>query len=43
MLRTMDGRMEWSEGRERRIKLSVVSPELAAVAVALVVLLALVL
>ncbi len=41
MLRTMDGRGEWTGGRERR--LSGVSPELAAVAVALVVLLALVL
>ncbi len=41
MLRTMDGRMEWVEGRARR--LPGLPPELAAVAVALVVLLALVL
>jgi len=41
MLRTMDRRMEWVDGRERR--LSSVAPELAAVAVGLVVLLALVL
>ncbi len=41
MLRTMDGRTEWVDGRQR--KLSGRAPELAAVAVAMVVLLALVL
>ncbi len=41
MLRAIDGRMEWVDGRERR--LSGVSPEAAAVVLAFVVLLALVL
>jgi hypothetical protein len=41
MLRTLDGRVEWVEGRERR--LSGVSAEATAMVLALVVLLALVL
>ena len=43
MLRTMDGRMEWVDGRERRVPHVSVPPELVTLLVAAVVLLALVL
>jgi hypothetical protein len=42
MLKTMDGRMEWVEGRERRAE-SAMSPEAVAMVLGIVLLVALVL
>lgn len=42
MLKTIDGRMEWTDGRERRA-MSLMSPEAAAMVLGVVLLVALVL